>query len=790
MMHIPEQDKQRLQHIATLIENGNIAEAKSLLDDLQRTSPPSAPLWYLVSFTVDTKAQQAEAINRALALDPNYVPAQRALEELGSAKKDVAAQSWLNGTSYAKHPPFTRQYSQLWTIGIVLLILLIFAIVVGVMIVRLPNSSDLGFSATVAPSLTPHPSPLKLVSGKGRVEAHLFSGYNDPIGQERKEFVLKGTANLNFSNDTLAINVMDEAQTSAEWSFQYFAPDFQVNKLYENTVNHINKDKTKPHLDISSPYGACNNTIATGKFVVEQQYPTLIVSFTHICSGSFKGSLIFTPDTVSPSPTGDMIFFAMFSEVRGEAIVDMRSSVEDLQSAGLSIFTVKGPSVYSYDNEGFSLTVVDTQTPKQGKPWKFRFYAPNLVNGHVYENAHGFSLDRSDNIIDKDGIRIGVLHDSGAWCKEDTGSFIFDVQGSAVTITFVRLCKEDPRQRLEGTIHFRPLTALTPTPSIPPALLFTPKEGLGDIHVEFDSASADPVGGGKGKFTLDRVGQLDIENVDTHGEHFTIRFHVRTEKHAYDDWILWFWAPLFQLNKPYTVYQPDQYAGRDDGPALSIHHVRRNDQFEGCTSLSGQFTIEQQSPTIIISFRQLCAEDPAQLLQGKLFFTPYPPRTSTPTPTITLTLTHTLTTTPTMESFNHAVNDIKSGSVDLELKWTTTGQTYARTEVSTAWSNAQQGIVLIIPGAPTSWGFRFYAPTYLENKRYEHVPIFSLRNKSTPGMSIVGSDNERCQDIDGTFKIRRDGEVYHGAVLVIEFSQICKSDPAWNLQGTIRFTPN
>jgi hypothetical protein len=57
-MQISDHDKQHLQQIATLIEEGNLAEAKIQLARLQSFSTENAPLWYLKSFVADTQAEQ------------------------------------------------------------------------------------------------------------------------------------------------------------------------------------------------------------------------------------------------------------------------------------------------------------------------------------------------------------------------------------------------------------------------------------------------------------------------------------------------------------------------------------------------------------------------------------------------------------------------------------------------------------------------------------------------------------------------------------------------------------
>ncbi|MBX3085386.1 MAG: hypothetical protein KF716_27375 [Anaerolineae bacterium] len=782
MMQIPEQDKQRLQHIATLIEGGNLAEAKTLLTELQSTSPPSAPMWYLVSLTVDTPEEKMEMLERARAINPDYEPAQRAIRELRTPPQ-VSINEWLDSRSPSSNPLSS-------TAVIVIAVLIVAIAIVGALTIRnLPPTTPVALqptrtmtvtrTRTVSPTppplalVTPLPAPFTLPMTRGRAVVTLKSPYREAVGSEGGDILLNGLADLSFVENALSITITNDGARQETWSFNFFAPDFRANTVYGSAVDFSRSNANTPRMSVISTRKC--STPVSGKFIIEQQAPILVLSFLQYCDGyPLRGVLTISPLVDAAGISSQKLALA---SSMGEARIEVRAGSGELLSNGRGDFVLVGPANLAVSTVSVQLYVRDDDT---GEQWRFGFAAPDYIAGKSYA-----AVDQS-NVANPTKLVIERI--SYGQCKPLTdGNFGFGQQGDELVITYSSICGGDPRQRLDGTIHFRPQTALSPTPTIPPAEQFIPINAKGHATLELYSAPADSVGRGKGNFAVNANASMEPVPLDDLGA--VLSFRLSPDQGSV--WTLNFWAPSLQLKKTYMAGSRPAMSLRSGNPLLTVGRAPamlvKQGQYD-CDKVQGKFTLEQQAPTIVISFEQWCERDPDQLLRGKLTFVLSAAYTSTPTPSPTLTLTPSYTPKPTKtrtkdDEFNLFVA-APTSTTEVEMEWPTTGVKYVGSSVMSIMdiSNKSLRIRLV---THNNWEFRFYAPTYTLGMTYENVTWFPANDKTTPGMSITSKtqhQSESCQDITGSFKLELIGDDR-----VITFSQTCHSKPELSVRGTIRY---
>jgi len=73
-----------LNQVVQAIKSGDKATARSLIASYLKTNPKSAPAWYLAANALEDKAKQIDALQRLLAIAPDYQPAKRMLAKLHS----------------------------------------------------------------------------------------------------------------------------------------------------------------------------------------------------------------------------------------------------------------------------------------------------------------------------------------------------------------------------------------------------------------------------------------------------------------------------------------------------------------------------------------------------------------------------------------------------------------------------------------------------------------------------------------------------------------------------------
>src|SRR5262249_49193119 len=64
------------------ISKGNRAQAQTIIADILQADPRNAEAWYLTSLLTDDPVKQAQALQRALAVDPSHAGARSALTKL------------------------------------------------------------------------------------------------------------------------------------------------------------------------------------------------------------------------------------------------------------------------------------------------------------------------------------------------------------------------------------------------------------------------------------------------------------------------------------------------------------------------------------------------------------------------------------------------------------------------------------------------------------------------------------------------------------------------------------
>jgi hypothetical protein len=78
-----------LEQAAEQYKNGDRAGAGMTLANLLRQEPGNARAWFALSACLDENKKKRECLTRALALDPNYERAQKALEKLDAAPVEM-----------------------------------------------------------------------------------------------------------------------------------------------------------------------------------------------------------------------------------------------------------------------------------------------------------------------------------------------------------------------------------------------------------------------------------------------------------------------------------------------------------------------------------------------------------------------------------------------------------------------------------------------------------------------------------------------------------------------------
>jgi hypothetical protein len=139
---------------------------------------------------------------------------------------------------------------------------------------------------------------------------------------------------------------------------------------------------------------------------------------------------------------------------------------------------------------------------------------------------------------------------------------------------------------------------------------FTASSGPGRTTAKLYSAPGEFVGDGQGSFTIEGKGELQpngwwisitlVESDDPGGWHFE------------------FFAPYLQVGQTFTSETWQSFPSDDGPPTMSIEAPGRV-----CSNFMGEFTVEQATPDVVISFTQYCDGDKANEFSGTLIFNPH-----------------------------------------------------------------------------------------------------------------------------------------------------------------------
>ncbi|MBX3085388.1 MAG: hypothetical protein KF716_27385 [Anaerolineae bacterium] len=492
--------------------------------------------------------------------------------------------------------------------------------------------------------------------------------------------------------------------------------------------------------------------------------------------------------TVRATPIGTPLVFSK-DDVRGEGTLEIHASSDDLQANGRQDFTVRGLSSYTDDSDFLALYVRDDHTLES---WRFIFYLSTYMDGYTYNS--GLQIDNT--------ITNGKTID----CPKIEATYKIEKQNTDFVITFSRTCNEDSRQWLDGVLRFRPNNSLTPTPTIPADQVFEFNPYIGNIRLELNSSAGDPLGEGKGDIVLETTGELQRTGESKPNGY---KFSATT---AGDKWELLFWARVIQLNTRYEAHNLVYNSGHGRLPEMNIRHPVRD--LQPCPSVHGFFTVEQQSPSIIISFEQHCNKDTNQTLRGRLIFTPdlnYATPTNTPTPTRPFYPSRTPgpTFTPIAPSayifptWTPMPNTDATSTTIVQDAFTRAAQGHFK--VNNEWigrvarfnsiegdgyvtAPANDKITIIVNGDKETWVINLHGAQFVMGQTYEHVPYNEGIAGQGLGMSIAhagGNSIPICETVSGSFRFDQ-----QGSDLVLTFTHVCVGYDLMSVQGTIRFTPN
>jgi hypothetical protein len=313
-------------------------------------------------------------------------------------------------------------------------------------------------------------------------------------------------------------------------------------------------------------------------------------------------------------PTPTIAPEKLFSVPNGKGWIhaELYSSPQDPLGQGKGQFTVEGSGSITTEEGITTLSVVDMAPPAHRR-WNFMFTASPLRIGQLYDKL-------SSKLTGNAGLP-SMRIDNGILCRGLSGQFEIEQQTPTLVISFVHLCEKDTDRELRGRIIFTPVSLLTPTPTIPPSSVVSIPEGAGQAKAELYSAPGDLIGGGSGDITLEGEANLHLSPYYNDSK---LIISIRIGKT--DQYMLFaFFAPTYAVGQPYQNVggiPPSGYPWDKQYPAICIMMKQRDCAGE---KVMGEFTIVQQSPTLVITFSQWPVANPEQVIKGKLTFTPGSP---------------------------------------------------------------------------------------------------------------------------------------------------------------------
>jgi hypothetical protein len=801
VVNTSQSNDEHLRRATGLIKQGQKAEAKQIISDILKSDPQNARAWYLASYLTSDDKKRIQALQRALAIDPQFAQADEALRKLLPHSDLIDDLLETPQTTTGVSRPLNKDTLLIFAIvGIVFVVLLILGLSVAPRIglfsfptaTRTPTytpshiptktltptntatptitpSSTSTPTPTLTPTLTPTstftPESVNLLSIEGEATANLNASPLDYIGGGRGNFTLHGKAKLSSGNNLLKLTLIPDDGTEIPWSFQFFAPALQTSKLYENATKILFTPGDSPELAVGSTLRGCNQI--GGKFIIEQQSPQLVISFTQLCENNpnmvLKGTITFTPQALlTPTPTIPPEKLFAPETTSGQFNIQLFSAAEDRIGKGKGNIVLTGPGDLRI-NDG---TVIFTMSPVDAtdENWYFGFFAPVIGVGQSYDIRTSFSDGRRQNPF------MGILHGFNeanvVSCETPKGQFQVEQQAPDIVISFSELCGTSPNSMLKGKLTFTPESALTPTPTVAPDRRFSPLSSFGELSVDMDSKGRDPLGDGQGKMAFKGPAKLLIEK----GGAF--QFMVTRADNPNEFWQFTFYSPAPEIGK--LNENVAHWPSNKHFPGMLIVTNGTNPNFpavtNSCGRLGGSFTFEKQSPTIEISFRHLCEKNASDSLEGKLIFT----------------LQSDLTATPTIPPEKLFTSPDTSGNFHLEFDssprdYVGGARGHVVLDGPGSVSISDDGVLKIQMLAPETWSFSFYAPSLHIGQLYDHAGLF--QNSSPLPAMTIDSGHGSCQQPLGQFQIEQQ------IPIVISFMEMCSSDPNMVIKGKLTLTP-
>jgi hypothetical protein len=268
--------------------------------------------------------------------------------------------------------------------------------------------------------------------------------------------------------------------------------------------------------------------------------------------------------------------------------------------------------------------IIQSKSSQDNQPlWTFIFNASPIGIGKIYDNALFSPNSLNSNGFEFPSVFVTSFPDVHVVCSDTSSQFTVEQEVPTLTISFTAQCgRQVPDRALRGKITFTPNIQLT---SIPGNLFKPIKVGVNGgpypMTFEVDSQSGDFLGGGFGKDTFS--GQAYTQAVPSQNVFYPIsEYQFRFAKTTGNDiknWVLVISAPFpLEVGKTYSNVAMDA-PGSPFSPEFTIYYMQAPRR---CPSGVAQFSIAQQSPTLVISFSLQC--DPAvnATLTGKLTFAP------------------------------------------------------------------------------------------------------------------------------------------------------------------------
>jgi Tol biopolymer transport system component len=155
-----------------------------------------------------------------------------------------------------------------------------------------------------------------------------------------------------------------------------------------------------------------------------------------------------------------------------------------------------------------------------------------------------------------------------------------------------------------------PSITSTPFATVNPSKAFTAVSGRGSAVAELYKSQDEFLARGQGdaatNFTLEGGSFIEVENGEV-----KIAVGVNGET-----WNFWFYAPNLEVGRTFTDVERF-YRSNPGLPGMDI-----SSPGSGCNEVSGEFTIEQAEPEVIVRFTHFCEGKPEWELSGTITFRP------------------------------------------------------------------------------------------------------------------------------------------------------------------------